>query len=55
MPETDIKHEFYLDYNSFPIWLNKDREYAVLETRVVRREDLIFFRHLVSEIGYAPL
>lgn len=50
----DVKHLFFLDYDSYPISMSLDRWYEVVETRVMQSQHGRFyvyeFRHLVKEL-----
>lgn len=50
---SDVQHEYYLDYMSYPIWLGR-YVHKVIETRVEVRKtpakETIVFMHLVEQV-----
>jgi hypothetical protein len=46
----DIRHDFYLDWDSHPIWLGARNRYRVIETRVAMEYPAtLVFGHLVAK------
>lgn len=46
----DVRHEFYLDLDSWPIVLGRLGTYEVVRTVVVAQPEGPLFKHLVQEV-----